>query len=541
MHIQTTAVARSSDDAAHAPPDDPRRWWILAACCVVGFAQLAEPQLWMIGFNIPASAFGTAWRGYQIFANLGVVLFIAFQLVGGVLGDLLGRRRIFLIGAVGSTVCNLLSLAAWNIASLVVARALVGVMGALVFPLTLAVVRLVFVGRERPLALMIYTFVTAVGTLASLLAIPLEDWFGWRWALVVPIGFGAAGIALAWRYLPESRAAGGIRRVEAITVAAWTLVLLALSFGLAVAHTHGTLNNPITLASAVAGMLGLAVIGYWRRLRPRRRNVVRRSWLPLLALSLLLYITATLTFALNGYVLQLYQFFHTVQQYHALVSGVALAPILLANAIVARRAARFAIEGPKHVVVASGLAAMGIGMLLTALLRPGLPYLLLIPGMALFGIGFLLAATAWTYFYFNVMPQDLIGVSAGINRAAGLVGGALASVVLSTVLQFSGMADFERRLDELELTPTEQAQALNVLEYALQLGHPIDETTQAPETIIKLALLAAYREAYSVGVGSALATGATLCLVSAVIVWLWLRRATPAAYQPVEQPALDDA
>lgn len=540
MRTQTIAAEQRSGDARGTDAAS-QRWWILAACCVVGFAQLAEPQLWMIGFNIPASAFGTAWRGYRVFANLGVVLFIAFQLVGGVLGDLLGRRRVLLVGAAGATLSNALSLITWNIESLVATRALVGVMGALAFPLTLAVVRLVFVGRERPLALLIYTFVTAVGTLASLLAIPIDDWFGWRWALLLPIASGAAGVALAWRYLPESRAAGGVRRVEAITVAAWTMVLLALSFGLAVAQTSGTLINPITLASAAASGLGLAVIGYWRRGRPRRQGRQRRAWLPVLALSLLLYVTATLTFALNGYVLQLYQFFHTVQQYSVFVSGLALAPIILVNAVVMRWAARFATERPKYLVIALGLLAMSAGMLLTALMRPGLPYLLHIPGMALFGAGFLLAATAWTYFFFSALPQDLIGVSAGINRAAGLVGGALAGVVLSTVLQLSGMADFERRLDELELPPAQQAQALDALEYALQLGHPIDETTQAPETIVKLALLAAYREAYSVGVGSAMVVGAALCLAAAVIVWLWLTRATPATYQPVEQPALEEA
>lgn len=521
---------------------DPQRWWALAACCTVGFAQLAEPQLWMIGLDIPAAAFGTGWGGYRLLANLGVVLFIALQLVGGVLGDLAGRRRILLIGAVGATLSNMLSLLAWNLPALIVTRALVGMMGALAFPLTLAIVRVTFVGNERSVALMIYTLVTAAGTLASLLAIPIEDRLGWRWALLLPILAGLAGAVLSWRYLPESRARGGIRRVEAITVAAWTLVFLALIFGMAVAHTSGTLLNPITLTATGAGILGLLAIVYWTRRSPLRGRRPRRDWAPRPLLVLLLLVTATLSFALSGYVLQLYQYFHTVQRYSVLVSGLALAPIVVVNFVVLRWAAKVTIERPRHIVIGAGMLAMGAGILLTALARPGLPYPLLIPGMALFGLGFLLASTAWTYFFFSALPEDLIGVSAGINRATGLVGGTLAGVVLSTVLQLVGLSDFDRRLNEIELTPAQQAQALDALNEALKLGHAIDETTQSPETIIRLALLSAYRASFSAGVSSALVVAAILCLLCGGVAWLWLKRAARAPEQQVlaiEEPALE--
>ena len=137
--------------------------------------------------EIPASAFGTSWREYRIVANLGAVIFVACQLVGGVLGDLFGRRRMLLIGASGATLCNILSLAAWNLPSLIVACGLVGLFDALAFPLTLGLIRLVFSGPERKTALLIFAFMTATGTLASLLAIPIEYHFGWCWALVLPV------------------------------------------------------------------------------------------------------------------------------------------------------------------------------------------------------------------------------------------------------------------------------------------------------------------------------------------------------------------
>ncbi|HMQ32921.1 MAG TPA: MFS transporter [Chloroflexaceae bacterium] len=527
MIAQPTAGPAAPAGAA-AEYESPQRWWVLAACCVVAFAQLAQPQLWMLGLDIPASAFGTAWVRYRIVANIGVVIFVAFQLMGGVLGDMFGRRRIFLFGAAGAVLANLVSLAAWNLPSLVVARGLVGLLGALAFPLALGVIRLTFGGNERKIALLVYSFVTALGTLASLLGIPLEGWFGWRAALVLPIAVGVVGVVMAWRYVPESRASGGPRRGDAVAAAAWTVVFLALMLGLSGAHTSGGWRNPITLAAGIVGALGLAVMIYWAQAARARRLLRSPDDVPRMRLTLLLLITASLSFALSGYVLQLYQYFFTVQQRSGLVSGLALAPIVLGNIFTLRWAGRFAIEQSRRVVVGGGLSAMAVAMLLTALARPGTPYLLLVPVMTLFGLGFLVASTSWTHFFFSALPGDLSGMSAGINRAAGLVGGALASVLLSTVLQVAGMADFTLRLAELELGEAQQALALEALDEALQLRSVADAYQQSPDELITLGLLSAYRESFSAGVSAALVTAAGVCLAVGALAWLWFTREAEA-------------
>ncbi|NTU82506.1 MAG: MFS transporter, partial [Chloroflexales bacterium] len=443
-----------------SPTDHARRWWILAACCTVSFAQLAEPHLWILGLEIPASAFGVAWQEYRFVANLGLILFVAFQLIGGVMGDLLGRRRILLIGAIGSLACNALSLAAWSLPALIVCRALVGLFGALAFPLALGMIRLYFLGDERKIALLIYNFVIGVGTLAALLGIPLEDWFGWRWALALPIIAGAIGLQMAWRYLPESSAPGGVGRVEAVAAAAWTFITLVVMFGLVVARVSGTWLNPLTLAAAAAALAGTLVLVVWtgRMRRPGLFQAARE--VPRHMLSLMLLVSATFSFALSGYVLQMYQFFLTVQQNWGLVAGLALAPILLGTIPLLPWAGRFAIEQPRHIVVGAGLGMMGAAMLMSTLLRPNFPYLLTIPIMTLFGVGFLVGSAAWAYFFFSVLPADLAGLSAGINRAAGMVGSALAGVLLSSIVELTGMLNFRLRLADLGLDDAQKDVAL---------------------------------------------------------------------------------
>jgi MFS transporter, DHA2 family, multidrug resistance protein len=510
---------------------DPLRWHILAACCLVGFAKLAEPRLYMIGLKIPASAFETAWRDYQVLTHLGVVLFVACQLLGGVLGDLYGRRRVFLIGAFGFTAGNLLSLLAPNLPVLVGVRAVMGTMGALVFPLTLGLIRVTFEGRERSNALLIYTMSTSLGSLASLAAVPIEALFGWRVALVLPVAAGSAGALLAYRYLPESRARGGIGRAEAVIASAWTLSFLLVIFGLALAGARGTWRNPGTLAAGGAGLLGLMILSLWPRLtiRINERNAAQPP--PRHFLSLLLLVSATLSFALSGFTLRLYGFFTTVQQFPALLGGLALAPILLGTALVLPWAANIAFRQPPRLVVCFSLGAMGVAMALTALARPTTPYLWLAPAMMLFGLGFLLASTVWNNIFLSALPSDLVGVSSGISKAAGLTGGALAGVVLGAVAQQVGLNDFARRIGAMGLTSEQEERALDALNTVLQQG--VTGVEGDPLVIAQLTLLSVYREAYSVGIAAALLAAGVLCLLTSAIAWLWLRP-EPTLVRPAE-------
>jgi MFS family permease len=524
--------ATSSDNYTH-----PGRWWILAACCLVGFAKLSEPRLWVIGLDIPASAFGTAWRDYQILTNLGVVLFVACQLAGGVLGDLVGRRRIFLIGAGGFVAGNLLSLLAPTLLTLIGVRTIMGVMGALVFPLTLGLIRVTFAERERSTALLIYTLSTALGSAASLVAIPIEALFGWRWALVLPISTGLIGMIFAWHHLPESRATGGFNRIEAVIASAWTLVFLLLIFGVALAGSRGTWRNPGTIAACGAGLCGLLFLVGWPRMTLWRSPFTQRDVPPRHLLSLLLLVSATLSFALVGYTLRLYGFFTTVQRFHPLLGGLALAPILVTTMLIFRWSARVAFQHPRRVVVCLSLIAMATAMVLTSFARVTTPYFLLVPAMALFGVGFMLASSVWSNFFLSALPSDLVGVSSGISKAAGLVGGGLAGVVLGAVAQQVGLRDFARRISQLGLSSEQQNRALDALNAVLQNGLTVVEGD--PQVIARLTLLSIYRESYSVGVTAALLTAAVLCLFTSAIVWYALRPEVPASHPAAPVTAAD--
>ena len=191
----------------------------------VVFAKLVDPQAWMMGLDSPVSAFGAAWSDLPGFLSCQPLILTGFVLVGGVLGDAFGRRRVLVLGVAVATLANILATFAPSPPWFVITRAAEAFGSALALPMTLAVIRLTFQGRTLPVALLVYTFVTIVAVLTSLVALVLVELAGWRATLVLPIAAGALGTVLAWRYVRDSRASGGGGVRRGVAAAAWSLML----------------------------------------------------------------------------------------------------------------------------------------------------------------------------------------------------------------------------------------------------------------------------------------------------------------------------
>src|SRR4051794_32891125 len=338
--VETVVPAAPAGTASVEMPD-PLRYWVLAACCTVALSRLVDPKLWMIGWDIPPTAFGAGWQSYRIYSVVSVIIMLACMLFGGPLGDFFGRRRVLLLGTVVSTLAGMATPLSPSVPWFVATRTLDVAASAVAFPLTLAVIRLTFHGRERPLAMLIYTVVSAVALLVALLASVIDQRVGWRATFVLPTIAGIAASYLAWRYIPESRAHERMLR-RAVTATAWSLTFLPLTLGIAAARLAGTWNNLVSSTALVVSGVGLlALLVSWRgRLRAgmTERLTQRRRHL----LSVMLLAEATLNLALVGYALQLFGFFTVVQGRDPLVAGLGLLPMLAAVLVAARRAARLA-------------------------------------------------------------------------------------------------------------------------------------------------------------------------------------------------------
>ena len=447
--------------------------------------------------------------------------------MGGVLGDAFGRRRVLVLGVAVATLANILATFAPSPPWFVITRAAEAFGSALALPMTLAVIRLTFQGRTLPVALLVYTFVTIVAVLTSLVALVLVELAGWRATLVLPIAAGALGTVLAWRYVRDSRASGGGGVRRGVAAAAWSLMLLALTVGLIALRQAGTWPNPITLvAVAIAAGGALALVLNSRNWQAPQ--LARVDWRQRHAFSVMLLAAAALGLGLSGYLLQLYSFLTVVQGFGTILGALALAPGVLVCLPLARVAARLAQQGDSRKLIAGGLTLMGIAMLLTALLRPGMPYWPLVVPMALFGFSFLLAQTAWTNAFLSALPTELVGVSAGVSKAALMIGTLLGTSLLgSLVLQF-GQADFVGRLSSLGLSNEQIALATDAVNVALRNDLPLGSTGTAaiaPTSLVDRGLLAVYYGSLTTGISVALVGAALACLGVAAFAWLVLRGA----------------
>ena len=207
-----------------------RRWLALALLAAAQFvvvldASIVNVALPSIGRDLQFSQEDLSWvvNGY-------VLVFGGFLLLGGRLADLLGRRRIFMVGLIVFAVASLAGGLATSPGMLIAARAVQGLGAALLSPAALSLLTVMFAeGAERNRALGVWGAVAGSGGAAGvLLGGVLTEYAGWEWVLFVNFPIGLAAAALAPRLLPESRTAGP-RRFDvagAVTVTAGLSLLV---------------------------------------------------------------------------------------------------------------------------------------------------------------------------------------------------------------------------------------------------------------------------------------------------------------------------
>jgi MFS family permease len=477
-----------------------------------------------MGLDLPDAAFVPGGQDQRVFSTVLVLVLMAGILVGGLLGDLFGRRRVMLLSTLVSAAAGLASSLALDLPWLVVTRVVALASGAMAFPLALAVIRLTFAGRERGFAMLVYTVVTFGSLVVALLTL-VEAVAGGYGTLALPTAASTVGLYMTWRYIPESRAGTHLVR-QAATAVAWALTFLPMTLGFVAAQLAGSWSNPVTMVALAIAGLGVALLALvWRgRIRANVTIDIRRRRRHLLTVMLLCQ--GALSLGVTGFAVQLYGFFSVVQGYGEIVAGVALAPMLAAAPLAVRHVTRLAPRLDARHLIAGGLALMGMAILVTALIRPGVPYWLLVLPLALCGFGYLVAQTAWTSAFMSVMPDAVVGASAGIMNATSATGAALGGALLGTVLLLVGHAEFEHRLIALGLSQEQISLASATLNSVLRADAGLDDSIPQSD-LVQRGLLGVYHEAYTIGLAEGLVIVGAICLLAATAAWLVLESRRP--------------
>jgi EmrB/QacA subfamily drug resistance transporter len=423
-------------DAAPATPSaGPARHWLVAVVvvCLAQFMVVLDATITLVALPSIQTDLHFAPSDLQWVINAYMLAFGGFLLLGGRAGDLLGRRRLFLAGVGLFTFASLLDATATSPGFLIAARALQGLGAALVSPAALSIITSsVPEGPDRAKALGAFAAISGGGGAAGLLLGGiLTDALSWQWVFLVNLPVGVAALALALRFVPESRIAnrsGGFDLVGAVLV---TAGLSLLTFAIVKAQDFGW-GDVRTLGGALGAVGLLALFG----------AVESRRAAPLVRLSI--FRTRTLTTAngvtvlLVGGLYSLFFFgtlyFQQIKGYNALESGVAFLPqtigIIGGSVISQTLIARF---GPKA-VLAGGLATAAAGLLwMTTLTPDGSYWTGFLPGLVLLALGMGNAFVPLTLIATSGVAPDDQGLASGLFNTSQQIGGALGLAVLSTV------------------------------------------------------------------------------------------------------------
>jgi EmrB/QacA subfamily drug resistance transporter len=374
-------------------------------------------------------------------------------LVGGSLGDLLGRRRVFAAGLMGFGVCSLLCAIAPSNAFLIGARAVQGIAGALLVPSTLALIMDTFDEEERAGAIGTWTAWTGVATVIGPLGGgALIEVASWRWIFAINLLPVAITLMLVSRLPADTREPGHVDVIGA------TLCALGLGgpvFALIEQPNYGW-GDPRVAIPLIGGIALFCSFLAWEHRSPE----------PMLPLSLFkvrnFAVGNLTTLALYGGLgvatFFLVLFLQQVGGYTPLQAGLSLLPITIITFLLARRFGVLADRLGPHLFMGGGPIVAGLGLLLLSRIDASANYLtMVLPGVAVFGLGLAATVAPLTATVLSSVEKGHAGVASGVNNAVSRVAGLLAIAALGAVVAGSFANRLDNDLAHRVLSPPAQA------------------------------------------------------------------------------------
>ena len=246
-----------------APHPDPLRWKALAVVCAAFFMTVLDVSIVNVALPSIGKGLHFAQDDLQWVITAYAITFGGFLMLGGRAADLLGRRRVFVVGVVVFTIASFFCGLAWSEGVLIVSRAVQGVGAAILAPSALSIIMTTFdEGADRNKALGIWGAIggggAAIGVLAGGV---LTKYLGWEWIFFVNVPVGAIALALTPRFVRESRAeresSPDVLGAVAVTSG---LALLVYAVSTAPSHHWGSVTTLLLLAGAVVLLVGFLVI-----------------------------------------------------------------------------------------------------------------------------------------------------------------------------------------------------------------------------------------------------------------------------------------
>ncbi|MFD3872584.1 MFS transporter [Streptomyces sp. NPDC058623] len=443
------APAAAAEEGA-APPGDRRRWLALAIVMTAAFMDLVDVTIVNIAIPNMREGFGASTSAIQWITAGYALAFAAGLITGGRLGDIYGRKRVFLIGIAGFTAASLLCGIAANPSMLVASRILQGAMAALMVPQVLAIIHVTFPPHERGKVFGMFGAIVGLGAVSGpMLGALLTQWnlFGleWRPIFLINLPVGIAGVILGRKFITESKAPQALR-LDLLGVVLATVGLVMLIFPL----THGRENDWPLWGFLCMGAVPFLFVGFIAY----EKYKIKKDGSPLVELSLFKVksfaggIAVQLTFGIaTGIFFLVWTLYMQMGLgWTALRAGATGIPFSLAVSAAAGISVQKLVPRFGRKVLQAGALIMAAGLLLyiweSEHYGMGITSWQMAAPLVAMGIGMGLIVAPLTDTVLSQVPREHAGSASGLINTTGQMGNALGLGLTSVV--FFGLIDDDR-------------------------------------------------------------------------------------------------
>ena len=409
-----------------------RKWLTLGAVTFGLFMIMLDNTIVNVALPSIQRDLGSTVTQLEWIVNGYALTFAVLLLTGGKLADMLGRRRIFIVGLAVFTASSLACGLAGSEQLLIAARVVQGAGAALMNPATLSIIIATFPARQRGMAIGIWAGVSASAlAIGPLVGGVITEHIGWSWIFFINVPVGLLGIVVARLVIAESRDTAHEQRLDLPGLVTSALALFALTYGLIEADNFGWTSLRIL------SLFGLAAIALavFVALEMRQR-------LPMLDLSLFrnpTFVGANATMMLVSLAMFGVFFFvsiyvQNILGYSATQAGATFLPLTVLVVLTAPVAGRLSDRIGSRWLMGSGMTLLGCSLLLFSRLDQTSTFWTILPGLIVGGLGMGLTMTPTTAAGMAAVPVDKAGVGSAVLNSMRQVGGSLGLAVIGAIV-----------------------------------------------------------------------------------------------------------
>jgi EmrB/QacA subfamily drug resistance transporter len=488
--------------------DDNRRWWALGAMCFALFMIMLDNTVVNVALPSIQRSLHASTASLEWTVNAYTLSFAVLLVTGGRLGDLFGRRKVFLAGVIIFAASSAAIGFSPNDTWLVAWRAVQGAGAALMMPATLSIITNAFPAEERGRAIGTWAGVSALAlAIGPVLGGFLVESVSWQSIFFINLPVAVAAVFVTLFAVVESRDETVARTVDLPGVATLTVGLAALVLALIEGNSwHWGSGREISLyATAAIGLGAFAVIETHRRVPMVDFGFFRSR--TFLGANIVAFIVS---FAMLAMFFFLALYMQNIRGYTPLQAGVRFLPSTLMIVLLAPVAGRLADRvGPRPLMTA-GLLSVSGALFWQSSLTVSSSYGTLLPGFVLMGIGMAFVMSPMSTAAMNSVERTKAGVASGILSMSRMVGGTFGVAVLGALVSTLGSSKLQALLPHLP------AGARDAVTAGLGSG---GAAHGAPSRVVE-----AGHEAFVYALQNGLRLGAAVALAGAIVAWTMIGR-----------------